>query len=185
MAFVSRFCRISALNKFKNKFNYQNRTLKTISINDITETIIERTDYPKYKCREIIGEKNIGIIGYGPQGRGQSLNLKDNGFKVNIGVRKGDSYDTAVKDGWIPNKNLFSIEETCDKSDIIHFETKNYKCYLSRRCHDSNRNNIRKIDYTCHEKSNYKKQSINTGQNQKCDGQIIDNNTFGLDLKIS
>ena len=117
MAFVSRFCRISAL----NKFSYQNRTLKTISVNDITETIIERTDYPKYKCREIIGEKNIGIIGYGPQGRGLSLNLKDNGFKVNIGVRKGDSYDTAVKDGWIPNKNLFSIEETCDKSDIIQY----------------------------------------------------------------
>ena len=65
------------------------RFLNTININGYTETIIERSDYKLHKCREIINNEPIGIIGYGPQGRGQSLNLRDNGFNVNIGVSKG------------------------------------------------------------------------------------------------
>jgi ketol-acid reductoisomerase len=109
------------------KYNYYNnyynnyRTLKTININNITETIVERDDYPLDKCHQIINNQSIGIIGYGPQGRGQSLNLRDNGFNINIGVRKGPSYDLAVKDGWVPDHNLYSIEETAEKSDIIKY----------------------------------------------------------------
>jgi ketol-acid reductoisomerase len=71
--------------------------------------------------KTITKNKNISIIGYGPQGRSQSLNLKDNGFKVNIGVRKGASWNKALKDGWIENKNLFSIEESAKRGDIIKY----------------------------------------------------------------
>ncbi len=42
-------------------------------------------------------------------------------FNVNIGVRKGNSYDLALEDGWIPDKNLFSIEESVEKSNIIQY----------------------------------------------------------------
>lgn len=97
------------------------RTLKTITINNINETIIEREDYPINKCLSIINNSPISVVGYGPQGRSQSLNLKDNGFNVNIGVRKGASYDLALEDGWIPDKNLFSIEESVEKSTIIQY----------------------------------------------------------------
>jgi len=97
------------------------RHLNTITVNGYTETIIERDDYSLKKCHEILNKDKIGIIGYGPQGRGQSLNLRDNGFDVNIGVRKGKSYDIALSDGWEPNKNLFSIEETAEKSNIIQY----------------------------------------------------------------
>ena len=97
------------------------RTYKTVSTNGITENIVERSDFPISKCKYIIGNKTIGVIGYGPQGRCQSLNLKDNGFDVKVGVRKGNSYNLALSDGWEPNKNLFSIEETCEKSDIIKY----------------------------------------------------------------
>ena len=92
------------------KFN-QIRTLKTIQVNDVKETIIERCDYPLSKCKSIIGDKTIGIIGYGPQGRGQSLNLKDNGFNVKIGVRRGASYDKALENGWIVKNTRYIISK--------------------------------------------------------------------------
>jgi ketol-acid reductoisomerase len=42
----------------------------------------------------------IAVLGYGSQGRAQALNLKDSGFKVVVGVRKGGaSWKRARKDG--------------------------------------------------------------------------------------
>src|SRR5512138_1723732 len=41
----------------------------------------------------------IAIVGYGSQGRAHALNLKDSGFDVVVGVRKGDSWKQAKKDG--------------------------------------------------------------------------------------
>jgi ketol-acid reductoisomerase len=39
------------------------------------------------------------VLGYGSQGRAHALNLKDSGYDVVIGVRKGDSFKKAKKDG--------------------------------------------------------------------------------------
>jgi len=77
-----------------------------------------------YRHIHTISTKNdtIAIIGYGVQGPGQSLNLKDNGFNVIIGQRKGGkSWDKAVADGWVPGKDLFDIEEACQKATIIQY----------------------------------------------------------------
>ena len=41
----------------------------------------------------------ICVLGYGSQGRAHALNLKDSGYEVVIGVRKGDSFKKAKKDG--------------------------------------------------------------------------------------
>ena len=69
----------------------------------------------------ILKNQTIGIIGYGPQGCGQSLNLDDNGFNVIIGTRKGPSYDKALEDGWKEGETLFEIEEASDKGTIISY----------------------------------------------------------------
>ena len=37
--------------------------------------------------------------------------MRDQGFNVILGLRRGPSWDKAVDDGWIESKNLFEIEE--------------------------------------------------------------------------
>ena len=62
----------------------------------------------------------MAVIGYGTQGMAQSLNMRDNKLNVIVGVRKnGTSWNDAIKDGWVPGKTLFSIEEACEKGTII------------------------------------------------------------------
>ena len=56
--------------------------MKEINIAGHSEIIIERTDYPIERCKSILDEEVTAILGYGPQGRGQGLNMRDQGFKV-------------------------------------------------------------------------------------------------------
>ncbi|HBZ35720.1 MAG TPA: ketol-acid reductoisomerase, partial [Rikenellaceae bacterium] len=52
----------------------------------------------------------------------QSLNLRDNGFNVIVGQRKGGkTWDKAVADGWVPGETLFEIEEACKRGTIIQY----------------------------------------------------------------
>ncbi len=74
------------------------------------------------KALETLKDDTIAIIGYGVQGPGQSLNLRDNGFNVIVGQRKGSkSWDKAVADGWVEGKDLFEIEEACRRATIIEY----------------------------------------------------------------
>lgn len=62
----------------------------------------------------------LALIGYGSQGHGQGLNLRDNGLNVIVGVRKnGKSWKDAVQDGWVPGKNLFDVDEAIGRGTII------------------------------------------------------------------
>jgi len=62
------------------------------------------------------------VIGYGVQGRGQSLNMRDNGVSVIIGLRKGgESWKLAQKDGWKPGKTLFDIPEAVRRGTVIQY----------------------------------------------------------------
>ena len=85
----------------------------------VEENVMTREEFPLEKAREILKDETIAVIGYGVQGPGQSLNLRDNGFNVIVGQRAGKTYDKAVADGWVPGKTLFSIEEACQKATII------------------------------------------------------------------
>ena len=86
------------------------------------EEVVTREEFPLEKAREILKDKTISVIGYGVQGPGQSLNLKDNGFNVIIGQRKNSrSWDKAIDDGWIEGENLFEIEEACKRGSIIQY----------------------------------------------------------------
>lgn len=83
------------------------------------ETVIVREEFPLEKAKEVLKNETIAVIGYGVQGPGQGLNLRDNGFNVIVGQRPGKTYDKAVADGWVPGETLFSIEEAAEKGTII------------------------------------------------------------------
>lgn len=85
----------------------------------VDETVITREEFPLSKAREVLKDETIAILGYGVQGPGQGLNLRDNGFNVIVGQRPGKTYDKAVKDGWVPGETLFSIEEAAERGTII------------------------------------------------------------------
>jgi len=95
--------------------------MKTIDIKGYQEEIIERSDYPPEKIKAILKDEVTAILGYGPQGRGQGLNMRDQGFTVILGLRRGRSWDRALEDGWEEGKNLFEMEEAAGKGTIIQF----------------------------------------------------------------
>ena len=95
--------------------------MKDIEINGIKETIVERSDYPIEECKNILGNEVTAILGYGPQGRGQGLNMRDQGFKVVLGLRKGRSWDKALADGWIEGETLFETEEAAQRGTILQY----------------------------------------------------------------
>ena len=81
--------------------------------------MVTRTEFPLEKAREVLKGETIAVLGYGVQGPGQSLNLRDNGFNVIVAQRPGKTYDKAVADGWVPGETLFSIEEAAKRGTII------------------------------------------------------------------
>lgn len=86
------------------------------------EEVVTREEFPLSKARETLKNEVITILGYGVQGPGQALNLRDNGMKVIIGQRKGTpSWDKAVADGWKPGETLFELEEAAAKATILMY----------------------------------------------------------------
>ena len=93
-----------------------------INFGGVEEKVVTREEFPLEKAREVLRDETIAVIGYGVQGPGQSLNLKDNGFNVIVGQREGSkSWDKAVADGWVPGKTLFGIEEAARRATIIQY----------------------------------------------------------------
>ena len=95
--------------------------MATINFGGTREPVITRQEFPLAKARRVLKEETIAILGYGVQGPAQSLNLRDNGFKVIIGQssRFPRDWDRALRDGWVPGKTLFEIEEAVRRGTII------------------------------------------------------------------
>ena len=79
-----------------------------------------RRTAPNNGKQEYFKNDTLALIGYGSQGHGQGLNLRDNGLNVIVGVRKdGKSWKDAVQDGWVPGKNLFEVDEAISRGSVI------------------------------------------------------------------
>ncbi|MFO0851201.1 MAG: ketol-acid reductoisomerase [Gemmataceae bacterium] len=96
--------------------------MKELKIGNETETAVERTDYPPEKVKQILANETVAVLGYGVQGPGQALNMRDSGVNVIVGQRKGGkAYDKAVADGWVPGKTLFDLEEAAAKGTVVQY----------------------------------------------------------------
>jgi len=93
-----------------------------INFGGVKENIVTRDEFPLSKAKETLKDETVAVLGYGVQGPGQALNLRDNGINVIIGQRQNSkSWDKAVKDGWVPGKTLFAIEEAAEKGTVIMY----------------------------------------------------------------
>ena len=96
--------------------------MAVMNFGGVDENVVTREEFSLEKAREVLKDETIAVIGYGVQGPGQSMNLRDNGFNVIVGQRKNSkSWDKAVADGWVPGETLFEIEEAAEKGTIIEF----------------------------------------------------------------
>jgi len=94
-----------------------------IDFGGVIENVVTREEFSLSKAREVLKNEVVAVIGYGVQGPAQAMNMKDNGINVIIGQApefKAD-WDKAVKDGFVPGKTLFPIEEAVKKGTIIQY----------------------------------------------------------------
>jgi len=94
--------------------------MRQIRIGDVTETVVERSDYPPERIQRILGQEKLAVLGYGVQGRGQSLNLRDSGLNVIVGVRpESPGWSVAIQDGWVAGHTLFPIEPAAAQGTMV------------------------------------------------------------------
>lgn len=94
-----------------------------ITFGGVKEEVVTREEFPLERARTTLGKEIVGILGYGPQGQGQSLNLRDNGVNVIVGQRKGSGgWTAAVRDGWVEGKTLFpDVGEVVRRATIVEY----------------------------------------------------------------
>lgn len=93
-----------------------------INFGGMDEVVVTREEFPLSRAHEVLRNETVAVLGYGVQGPGQSLNMRDNGFRVIVGQRKDtSSWDKAVKDGWVPGETLFPLEEAAARGTVIQY----------------------------------------------------------------
>ncbi len=88
----------------------------------VVEEVITSDEFSLQKARDVLANETVAVLGYGVQGPGQALNMRDNGIRVIVGQRKGgDSWQRAVNDGFVPGQTLFELEEAAEQATTIQF----------------------------------------------------------------
>ncbi|UOQ43296.1 ketol-acid reductoisomerase [Halobacillus salinarum] len=64
---------------------------------------------------EVLQNKKVAVVGYGSQGHAHAQNLKESGFDVVVGLRKGKSWNKAEEDGM----EVKEVAEAVAASDVV------------------------------------------------------------------
>ncbi len=93
--------------------------MSKINIGGVVEEVITSEEFTLEKARKVLKNEIVAIIGYGVQGRGQALNMRDNGINVIV----GEEYNTKkpIEEGCVPGKNLFPLIEAAKRGTIIQY----------------------------------------------------------------
>ena len=93
-----------------------------INFGGVWEDVVTSDEFPLDKARAVLSGETITVLGYGVQGPGQALNLRDNGIRVIVGQREGGAtWQKAIRDGFVPGETLFSVEEATKRGTIIEY----------------------------------------------------------------
>ncbi|MCB2169581.1 MAG: ketol-acid reductoisomerase [Deltaproteobacteria bacterium] len=93
-----------------------------VDFGGVVEEVITSEEFTLDEAREILSKETVAVLGYGVQGPGQALNMRDNGIQVIVGQREGGaSWDRAVADGFVPGQTLFPVEEAARRGTIIQY----------------------------------------------------------------
>ena len=88
----------------------------------VVEDVITSEEFSLQKARDVLQNETVAVLGYGVQGPGQALNLRDNGIRVIVGQREGgQTWQRAVADGFVPGETLFPLEEAAKKATILQY----------------------------------------------------------------
>ena len=95
--------------------------MATIDFGGVVEEVITADEFPLSRAKEVLKNERIAVLGYGVQGPGQALNLRDNGFSVIVGQREEEPryWNKAVEDGFVHGRTLFPIEEAAKQGTMI------------------------------------------------------------------
>ena len=94
--------------------------MANINFGGTWEEVVTSDEFSVKKARDVLKNETVAVVGYGVQGRGQALNMKDNGINVIVG--EGDyNWNKAIKEGFIPGETLFSPMEAAKRATIIQY----------------------------------------------------------------
>ncbi|HYA13406.1 MAG TPA: ketol-acid reductoisomerase [Syntrophales bacterium] len=91
-----------------------------INIGGVMEEVVTSEEFTLEKARKVLKNEIVAVIGYGVQGRGQALNMKDNGIRCIVG--EGEyNWQKAIDEGFIPGETLFPPIEAAKRGTIIQY----------------------------------------------------------------
>lgn len=94
--------------------------MANINFGGTWEEVVTSDEFSIKKAQDVLKNETVAVIGYGVQGRGQALNMKDNGINVIVG--EGDyNWNKATEEGFIPGATLFSPMEAAKRATIIQY----------------------------------------------------------------
>ncbi len=91
-----------------------------IDFGGVMEEVVTAEEFTIEQARQVLEGETMAVLGYGVQGPGQALNMRDNGVKVIVGQREGSkSWQKALDDGFEPGETLFPVEEAARRATIV------------------------------------------------------------------
>jgi ketol-acid reductoisomerase len=91
-----------------------------LNIGGVIEEVVTSEEFTLEKAREVLKDEIVAVIGYGVQGRGQALNMKDHGIRCIVG--EGDyNWQKAIDEGFVPGETLFTPTEAAQRGTILQY----------------------------------------------------------------